>query len=275
MNTHDLRRRQNTIASVWNEFRSDVASEPTRNVTMKAPPLEFHLSVARPDEGRFTTADLQIRIDGRAVWPVLGEDAVALEIQIDDLLSHLAEFWKPLMRRRVYPLAAHPDRPSLLRAEVARRWSGMPREVADREDDILTAFEEAHDLSHAFGGLFGLPAFWLIRAGDQIVCESADQTWRLNHAETRNSLSAIGDAIAERLEGHDGGRWAGLIEAWRARDRGEAVASREVESCAPTEDGGPGPDQLAGSSPRPRAGWGSIAGIRASGRNTSTFQCDA
>jgi hypothetical protein len=191
---------------------------------MADPKLEFMLSEARPDEGRLTTANLQMRVHGSAIWPVLGEDGVSIEIQIDDLLSQITEFWKPLMLRQVYPLAANPDRPSLFRAEVARRWGEMPSELADQEDDVLTAFEEAHDLSRAFAGQFGLPAFWLMRAGDQMVCESAGRTWRLDYAETRCSLSVIGDAIAARLGGHDEGRWGSLIEAWRARDRGEAAS---------------------------------------------------
>lgn len=64
---------------------------------------------------RRTTQRLALFVDGAPIWPVRGLDT-SLEIQIDDLLSHLTEFWKPLMQRQTYPLDLNPVRPSTLLA---------------------------------------------------------------------------------------------------------------------------------------------------------------
>jgi hypothetical protein len=47
-----------------------------------------------------TLASISLMIDGSPVWPVRGEDNHGLEWYIDDLLSHFAECWKPLLLRQ-------------------------------------------------------------------------------------------------------------------------------------------------------------------------------
>ncbi len=205
---------------------------------MTGPSLEFSLSDARPQEGRLTTADLRILIDGAVVWPVPGEPGVAVEIQIDDLLSYLTDFWKPLALRQVYPLGFKPDRPSLLRADALSRWAEQPAEVAELEDEIIIAFEEAHDLSRAFAGQFGLPAFWMMRAGETMICEASGHIWRLDYGQAIKSLTAVGDIVASRLDGLNGGQWSALIAAWRARDQGDAVPLLAWSAGIPSEMAG-------------------------------------
>lgn len=188
----------------------------------KAASIEFRID---PSEGpdRLTTCAFSILIDGEPVWPVLSDAAASLEIQGDDLLSYLTEFWKPLMLRQVYPAPFNPGRPSRLRADAAQRWAENPPETAEREDEAVTAFEEAQDLSRAFGGLFDLPAFWLLRSGDGFLCETQDKMWQLPFDAAASALIGAGDALAERLSA-GGDKWDGLLAAWKARGEADVMS---------------------------------------------------
>jgi hypothetical protein len=172
-------------------------------------------------QGRTTTYTLTIYVDDFAVWPVRGEGDVGLEIQIDDLLAHLTEFWKPLMLRQVYPIDASPLRPSDLRREAERRWAELPAATVDAEEDAVSRFEEAHDLARAFAGIYGVPPFWILRSGEQFIVETGGALWRLPFAEVRRALTASGDWICERLAQLDWERWDATVAAWRERDVGD------------------------------------------------------
>ncbi len=115
---------------------------------------------------------LSVSACGNTIWPVPNEPEYPLEIQIDDLSSYLVEFWKPLLLRQTYPLGLTPIRPSLLIRDVVKRWDSMRQEEIDDEAGEINAFEEAHDLSRAFGGLFDLPSLWLICEGDRMICDT-------------------------------------------------------------------------------------------------------
>jgi len=66
--------------------------------------LTFHLGDVEDDSGLLpTTCNLSVSIGGMRIWPVRGDEECALEIEIDDLLSHLSEAWKPLILRQTYP----------------------------------------------------------------------------------------------------------------------------------------------------------------------------
>lgn len=181
--------------------------------------------VELPTEGPsiepFTTADFTIHIDGRPIWPVDGAP-VALNIQVDDLLSYLTEFWKPLTLRQTYPIAVAPERPSLLRAEAERRWGGQPAEVAEREDERVCAFEEAHDLSRCFAGVYGLPPLWLLRSGEHMIVDWGGGQGTVPFVTVWAELSRLGDEIAGHLA-QDKERWSNLIERWHGRDGGEPI----------------------------------------------------
>jgi hypothetical protein len=191
-----------------------------------ASPLELQLKLpdGKGPEERWTSASLSVMVEGGVVWPALGEPTFTVEVQIDDLLSHLTEFWKPLLLRQVYPIAVKPERPSLLRAEAAKRWADLPPEVAEREDELIANFEEAHDLSRCFAGLFDLPPLWLVRSGQRMVCETADRLWQLPFDAAHDGLVRVGDQIAAQLTASRNPRWTDLITAWQLRDQGEAVA---------------------------------------------------
>ena len=131
--------------------------------------LELRIADVQADGQRLlTTCALTVLADNVAVWPVLGDDDAALEVQVDDLLSHLTEYWKPLVLRQTYPLGLNPARPSDLIHKARLRWSELPEEQAELEDEILEAFADCHDLSRCFAGYFDLPPLWMIRSGGQM-----------------------------------------------------------------------------------------------------------
>lgn len=182
--------------------------------------IEFILRREAGNERR-TTYQLAIAIDSEVVWPVRGELAISLEIQVDDLLAYLTEFWKPLMLRQVYPVAVSPFRPSDLRRYAEQRWADMPPAAVEKEDELVSSFEEAHDLTSAFGGLFGLPHFWMMRSAEQMIVETAGTVWRLPFEEVRKCLRTVGDNICQILETVDSAHWDAAIDAWRVRDNSD------------------------------------------------------
>jgi len=159
---------------------------------------------------------------GDAIWPVPGDPDVGLDIPIDDLLAHLTEFWKPLMLRQVYPIDVNPPRPSDTRAEAMKRWAELPPEVVEREEANVSAFEECHNLASAFAGLFDLPAFWLLRARDQMICETGGRVRLIPFTQVRRALEDVGNRICEILLEVNSERWERVAEAWRRRDAGNA-----------------------------------------------------
>jgi hypothetical protein len=186
------------------------------------PPQSLAFALKLPSSlQRVTTCDLSISLGDVPVWPVPGEFGRGLEVQIDDLLAYLTEFWKPLMLRQVYPIDVNPSRPSDLRREAANRWAEQPPELVDREEDAVSAFEEAHNLARAFAGLFDLPPFWLLRSGDDMLCDNGTKVWRLPFADVRRALSEIGSQISERLFRTDPTRWSASAQAWENRDSGD------------------------------------------------------
>lgn len=171
-------------------------------------------------EERLTIARLAVSVNDEAIWPAAGDEDVFLEIQIDDLLSHLTEFWKPLALRQTYPIPVAPYRPMQLRLKAEERWENVPPEVAEHEDELICAFEEAHDLSHCFGGYFDLAPLWLLRAGDSMIVDSSAGLRTVPFQQAWAKITRLGDEIAARLSCRTG-RWSKLIEQWRRRDSGD------------------------------------------------------
>jgi hypothetical protein len=179
--------------------------------------LEFVLKPLA-DKARKTTCEFAVVVDGTVVWPALGEEDATLEIQIDDLLGYLTDFWKPLMLRQVYPIDVNPLRPSDLRRKAEERWAELPPAIVRVEEVAVDNFEEAHDLARCFAGLFGLPPFWILRSGPSVILETSGALWTAPFEDVRGAFSALGDQISERLASADKGRWGNAIEAWTNRD---------------------------------------------------------
>ena len=198
------------------------AHRGARDMTRSGSQLEFRFK-ALADSDRHTTYFLSIAIGGGPVWPTFSEED-EFDIQIDDLLAYLTEFWKPLMLRQVYPIDVSSLRPSGLRRKAEERWAALQPELAQREDEIVSAFEEAHDLSRAFAGVFGLPSFWIMRSGDCVIVETAGELFRVPFEEVRAELSAAGDFICDRLLAVDDERWKMAVYAWNNRNQEDEVS---------------------------------------------------
>ena len=186
--------------------------------------LEFRIKDIEEDDGRrLTTCALTVYADDIAVWPVHGDDEATLEIQVDDLLSHLVEYWKPIVLRQAYPLGLNPVRPSELRYRARLRWADLPEQQVREEDEALEAFVDCHDFSRCFAGYFDLPPLWIIRSGDMMLVEAGSTPVTIVPNDLAIAgLIAVGDRIADRLKG-TGARWSDLIAAWKARDAGDGL----------------------------------------------------
>ncbi|MFA5122527.1 MAG: ImmA/IrrE family metallo-endopeptidase [Zavarzinia sp.] len=159
----------------------------------------------------------------QVIWPNVNAPDQTIEIQLDDLFSFLVEFWKPLLLRQTYPAGLTPERPSLLAADAAKRWANVPQDQADEEGSELDAFEEAHNLALAFGGMFDLPPLWLVRQGEQMLCDTNRNFIHLPFGKVHTELTRVGDEIAQHLRRTDEAKWSRIIEAWGCRDRASGV----------------------------------------------------
>jgi Zn-dependent peptidase ImmA (M78 family) len=166
-----------------------------------------------------TTASLSVFIDGEAIWPVEGEREVGLDVQIDDFLAYLSEYWKPLILRQTYPIAISVDRPSLFRSAAESRWEDKPSTVVEREDQLVCDFEDAHNLARCFAGFFDLPPLWLLRSSDRFIVDTQSKTRSVSFQQAYNELSRVGDEIAAHLNSANT-KWEKLIQRWNARDLG-------------------------------------------------------
>lgn len=185
----------------------------------------FAFDLRQAGEARETlTFTLSLAVKGTTIWPVANEAEHPLEIQIDDLFSYLVEFWKPLLLRQTYPLALSPARPSQLHREVAKRWEDKPQAQIDEEASLIADFEEAHDLSQAFGGVFDLSSpLWLVREGDNVICDTGKFVARLPFENVYKELTRIGNAISEHLLSVDSNKWNRIVDAWNSRDKGNEI----------------------------------------------------
>ena len=185
--------------------------------------LELRLEVIEADEPLVTTCAFSVFFDDVAIWPVRGVDDASLEIQIDDLLSHLSEFWKPLMLRQTYPLSLNPLRPTEMCSAARERWADASEEQVEEEDEVLEAFRNCHDLSRCFAGYFDLPPLWFVRSGEEMQVDTGGEMVRVDFAGARAALEKAGDWVASRLDAMPPARWHDLLAAWRNRDAGDGI----------------------------------------------------
>jgi len=169
-------------------------------------------------ENRPLTFAFSILIHGKVRWPLANDDAAPIEVQLDDLFSYLVEFWRPLLLRQTYPFGLTPTLPSLISRAASERWENQPQELVEEEAEILSAFEDAHDLPRAFGGMFDLPHFWMLREGDCMICDTGREAWRLPFYAVASELAAAGDQIADHLMRVAPQKWDHVVDAWKRRD---------------------------------------------------------
>jgi len=186
--------------------------------------LRFRLDpVVERGRKLLTSRKISVYVDDLVVWPVASDETARLEIQIDDVLSHLVEAWQPLMLRQTYPLGLQPERPSGMLSQARERWSDMPQDQADEEIELVEHFQDIHDLSRCFGGYYDLPALWLVRSADQMQIEANDRFVLTSFGQANSALVGLGDEISEILGIDSTDRWGDLIDAWQCRDQGDTI----------------------------------------------------
>jgi hypothetical protein len=181
--------------------------------------LEFRLS--QPLEADAPTyCGFSVWVDGGPVWPIFGDEEGSVDIFIDDILDHLADFWLPLTLRQTYPLSLDepPERPSSLGAILRGRWLKLSESAAEAEQAILAEFEAAHNFATCFAGLFGLPPLWLLRERNCLLIDTEERLLKIPYNVALNALAALGDAIAARLKPINSRDWSALIAAWDSRE---------------------------------------------------------
>jgi hypothetical protein len=171
-----------------------------------------------------TLARFAINLDDFPIWPVWGDDETDLEIFVDDILASLTDQWGALLLEEVYPQGLSPARPSELMACAEIAAASGPRNALREElmSDVL-AFTRAHDLSRWFGGLYDLPALWLMRQGTDVLIETANRQEKVPLESWLRFATSLGDLIATRLRESDAAKWKSLVDAWEARDRGDPI----------------------------------------------------
>lgn len=176
-------------------------------------------------EPSITFAAISIYLDDVIFWPTEADspDGMPLEWYADHLLSHLVKYWKRLVLEQNYPIHIQPTTPSNSWNCAHTRWSEVPREIVLEEEDKLMAFDKAHNLANAFGGIFKLGCFWIFREYNDITIDNGIQSKRIPYETVIDALSVAGDCIADRLSKAGSGKWGAIIERWRNRDHGDSL----------------------------------------------------
>ena len=172
-----------------------------------------------------TFAAISVCLDDIIFWPMETDspEGSQLEWYADQLLSHLVKHWKRLVLEQNYPIPVQPAAPSGAWDCARTRWSGLPREIVLEEEDRLMAFDKAHNLANAFGGIFELGCFWVFRECNNITLDNGIRSKHIPYEIVVNALSVAGDRIAERLSEVGSGKWDAVIERWKSRDHGDSL----------------------------------------------------
>lgn len=175
------------------------------------------------DEPVRTLARFAISLDQLPIWPVWGDEKTDLDIYVDDILAFLTVHWDALQLEQVYPQGLSVDRPSKVQAAAEAYVASGPRD--ERSEDLLSAsiaFARSHNLARCFGGLYELPALWIMRQGKDVLVETAGRIERVRVDDWVRFATDLGNSIAERLE-PNAETWGPLVAAWRARDTADPV----------------------------------------------------
>lgn len=189
---------------------------------MTVTPLKLNFEPVDRD-GHPLTFAFTISVNGKIRWPLANDDAPPIEIYLDDLFAYLVEFWRAILLRQTYPFGLTSIRPSLISRAAIERWENQPQELMDEEVEVLTAFEDAHDLSRTFGGTYDPPHFWMLREGDRMICDTGSESWRLPFRAAAAELAAAGDRIADYLMAVDPAKWDHVVQAWKCRAEVDGV----------------------------------------------------
>ncbi|MDI9349060.1 MAG: hypothetical protein QM537_03550 [Candidatus Symbiobacter sp.] len=181
-------------------------------------------------------------IEDDAIWPIpvksdqknFDLSEVGVEIFASDLLTHLADFWSDIMISQTNPLSRYATRvnqadilrPSQYRSSLSKLKKYLSEKDFDRIDRAYFDFENSHNLSRAFGGIYLDQPLWILRQGDVFLVDNGVEygnvPFLVDYNQMRQELVKLGDQIAEKLEpyhNYSDNDYGWIVEAWRQRER--------------------------------------------------------
>jgi Zn-dependent peptidase ImmA (M78 family) len=172
--------------------------------------------ISRGSADEVTRGWLDSAIAGTAVWSEgSGESEPSQPWSLIEMLEHLSWAWPYLELEEIDPLGMG-VRPDLSRAEADRRWEDSAKSVRVEEQKQLLAYEECHDLSRAFQGMW-LPSLWVQREGAECWLISPPLVERRPFKEVKSALEALGNTITARIERLDDERAQLARRNWNNR----------------------------------------------------------
>lgn len=138
-------------------------------------------------------ASLTLQLQGQTLWQISAWPLV-------DLLSGLARIWPWLLLEEGYPIDINPEHIGHLMNAAQQRWSDLPANQAEAEENTLFDFRQRHDLSVLLRGI-NVPALWLLREGldCQVWSPALVRAAYLSHAQVISSLQQLGDGLGQHM----------------------------------------------------------------------------
>lgn len=189
-----------------------------------------------PNPATATRGFIRLGLGDRTAWG--GESdrggEPGLEWTWIDLLEFLGEVWPFLEWEEGYPLGLKPMTPSLIRIAAEDRWQDLPEARVEIEEEEIYGFEETHDLARSFKGA-RVPSVFLLREGRRMWISTREQSILRPFDETMETLSNLGNVIANRLEGLSDGRSTAAINMWKTRRDHSRQRLAEIATRLPAE----------------------------------------
>jgi Zn-dependent peptidase ImmA (M78 family) len=184
--------------------------------------LRFEMTwVDQPGElaAEATRGELRLLLRGEVIWRGL-DDRCGFEWTWIELLEFLGDAWPYLMWEEGFPLGLRPAPTEKLSAQAEMMWEQDPEEIRESREAVFEAFQGVHDLSRGLQGVV-LPPLWIVREGRVCWLSSKQQAVLRSSDEVIQTLSALGDAIAERLRNtsHTDARAESALGTWSTRLR--------------------------------------------------------
>jgi Zn-dependent peptidase ImmA (M78 family) len=189
------------------------------------PGLRFEIKLRQPagHDPSMAWGDLRLFLDNEAIWESESDSVTPQPKPVKwtwiELLEYLGKWWPWLCLEEDYPIPElNPLYPADLQKEAERRWIDMDQDRVDLEEMAVYRYHLRHDLSSALNGCY-LASLLIKRQGEQFILSSASlgQSFVRPKDEVIDTLTAIGDFIAEYLNEFTSERSRRAVSAWQKR----------------------------------------------------------
>ncbi|MDY6823175.1 MAG: ImmA/IrrE family metallo-endopeptidase [Thermodesulfobacteriota bacterium] len=164
--------------------------------------------------------EMLVSLNNEPVWCAEssdGQDAPVAWAWLE-LLEFLGDKWPWLLMEEKYPISITPLHPGKMRHEAEKRWESMGEEQFLEEDERLFRFEGRHDLAMGLKGIF-LPSLFILRQGKKAWVYSDSVRLFVWFQEVIDTLSELGDCLANYIEDCRDSRAARAVQRWRDREQ--------------------------------------------------------